>query len=492
MSQHDYSPWHPEPVLYLNDRAVAACSDQLDSQPVVLDGIVIEWGRTSYVDMPEPATLTVRLIDRAGSWLAPEGRARVGTRVEIVADPKDDDTWTVFRGRLASTLMRPGPVPAGATTPDHWIIELTATDITAEFGNQIVADEVTLDHERAILRANYLRSFGAETNIDAVYFDPDAVDWYMAKVDDIGGASLLDMLGTFYRSTGATWAYNPRDNTIRDQYRLSSDSMGLNLVTAADGHSAFIQPDGVTYTGETGPDDPATITYDGVPLDGCTLYVEDDAADVAPVMDANRVECSWLDAAMNESDPPEITTTVDLPRESWDTDRVMSYDSWLGDGLQVDPILDEWAERLEVEGSLPKHPDIVYDTTIGPHAGGFLLSGNARALLQAGETPRAVFVAGSAYTPAFADSTRGGDRPPPIYTPIGGVIEYADGWRVTMRLQSWDWTQDPDDAITWDDLEETELEWGYYRPGGEPAPFTMMPGVTWLDLSGVGNVIHYD
>src|SRR5699024_8103644 len=99
-----------------------------------------------------------------------------------------------------------------------------------------------------------------------------------------------------------------------------------------------------------------------------------------------------------------------------------------------DPVLQQWSYRIMYEGSFPRHPDATLDV----HRVGFYMAGDARRILRAGETPSALFIMGSKYSPVVRhSSTYALATPPPTYSAIGGTITYRHGWRVGLHLQAW-------------------------------------------------------
>lgn len=476
-----YDRFNPKPIVRIAGSTVADCVDPESSAPVVIDDISIPWGRDNYLDMPEPATMTVRLLDRAGTWVDPANRHPVGTRIELLADDGDGDQWHVFRGRIASVGLTAGPTDPRTRAPSRWIVEITATDLTAVLGNITFPEGTVWPAESAISRANRLRDAGLDTDIEAVYFAPDAVDWQMNETD-VSDQSLLELIGQFYRSLGTTWAYNPQDNTLRDMLRLRSGGMRTMLSNWTSRHRLYAG--NTRYLGADGESDPATIDYQGIGLEGCRAIAESDTVDLAPNLDINRLECQWRDYGSGNTGT-EVMSYYDLPdREPWDAVRVFQWDSWLSDGLQIDPVLSEWAWRIMWEGNLPRHPEITLDAREM-----FTSTAETRVLLRAGETPSAIYLMGSKFTEvcrhgSLPDKT----VPPPTYSAIGGEITYRDGWLVTLRLQTW-WTDNEDaGTVSWSDIEPIGTEWGF---GGQPpdvVPNRFNDSITWQDMAAVTDV----
>src|SRR5699024_8862090 len=221
---------------------------------------------------------------------------------------------------------------------------------------------------------------------------------------------------------------------------------------------------------------------------------DDPAMDLAPTLDANRVECKWTDLATDPSGDLHTTSYTEFNTHPWDATRTMRYDSWLADGLQIDPVLQQWSYRIMYEGSFPRHPDIVIDTRHGDAWTGFYVANMARRILRAGETPSTIYVMGSRYSePARHSTTFALATPPPTYSAIGGRIEWRSGWIVTLKLQTW-YTSNPDaGTVSWSDLDGTQLKWGgnnhWWDTGADPDTFT--ESISWLDMRAPTTVDSY-
>ena len=299
-------------------------------------------------------------------------------------------------------------------------------------------------------RAVALRGASFIAGISEFYFFPNHVN-SIAYALDVKGKDNLGLLRDFYYSMGDTFAYLPEENVCRYLHRRAYD-VWANWVQSADGIVRMTAND---HTFDT-------RTYRGVGIQGCDVTAEDAAG--LPINSAvTRVEASWKDTRNNNTD---VVTTVYADEQS-ELDRgrrTLTFTSWLGDGVNLDPVVLEVLNRGRFEGSQPKHPNITRDTR---RTNGFYNKGEAKALLMGGETQGVVYISGSRYAMWMFQV--------PFYAVIGGKIRYEHpGWVIDMNLQfhlatntitpirwnqvtaSLKWTQPPTfgslaDSMTWFD-----------------------------------------
>lgn len=432
------------PEIMIDRRIVACTADRVDVEPTAIRGLEIQWGRSDYHDSDaEPASARLTMTDVTGTWAE---RIRTGRAIGLAVDIR----WTgvpttaggiklgpvvMFSGRISSATARPMDLksPTGET---RWEIQIVAADRTADGGNAI-APPVEWPAESMLDRAIKIRDLftAGGADIRDVFFWPgylDANTWPL----DVKGKSALDLLGAFYQSMGNdAWAYDPDANVVRQVIRLSQP-MTVHLGSFDDNLGAvYPVPSDIEVDG---------VTYPGVALGGCDLIGEP-VIKADPATAINRLECSWKDYATSHKD----TKTVHENVYPGDARRVLAWESWLRNGLAIDPTLANVWQRVTMEGARPRHPEF---TTAPTHE--FVTERMARWILQTWENTRPAFIAGDlAYQWLMGDSA----DYPPIVAPIGGTTTYDpdDGWSVDLRVH-WINNQTPPAAsATWRSLEQT-------------------------------------
>jgi hypothetical protein len=91
----------PQCLLYVDGARYADGSTGHDTDPVALDDLVVQWGRTTILDQPAPASCTFRVLDLAGG---PDFRTAlyVGARVDVLA------STVIYGDPTLSSFVDPG------------------------------------------------------------------------------------------------------------------------------------------------------------------------------------------------------------------------------------------------------------------------------------------------------------------------------------------------------------------------------------------------
>lgn len=502
----------PEIII---DNVIYTCrAADLDWAVVVIDGITIKWGRSDYLDSStSPASATISLLDATRQWaVAVRNGSVIGKKVAIrwngISRPADQpgseiviSPVTIFKGRIAAAKATPTQIhtkgngmigrPAGVQA---WRIDLELSDRTTDLGNARLGSG-EWPRESMVQRAVRIRDLGldAGSEIDQMYFNPDYAPYQVAPID-VKGKTALDLMNSLYNSIGNdSYAYDPDENVVREYMRLSAP-LSIGLATFDSSRGAVLPvPSDITIDSKM---------YPGVALAGCELPA-DIAIEVEPDQAINRLECRWKDHSTGHKGLTSILSN----QAPGDARRVMSWESWLDDGLQIDPTLYAVWDRVSKEGSWPRHPKI---KTQWSHT--FVSERLARWLLQAWGNTRPAYIAGSlpwlwmAYMAApFA----------PVVAPIGGTTRFdpIKGWQSELIVH-WVHNSGPDPTpATWQSLRQFKVAsdpsvpWWWILLGlpiptisnGDPTPErdlkwgdpAKLPGyefdtsVTWLDLKHV-------
>lgn len=475
------------PTVHLGGKKIACHADDLDTAPVAIRGFDITWGRDDYMAADtSPASTMLTLLDTTGEWA---GRIRESTAIGVTVEIKwtgtnTDGTTigpvTMFRGRVAKAKARPHHSHA-TDGRLAWLVELTCTDRTADFGNARPGPQ-PWPQETMIMRANRVRDLGIAggSAIEQVYFWPGYVDSKCAELD-VKGKSALTLMAEMFASMGNdSYAYDPDENVIRQSIRLSQP-MTNYIATFDDSQGAVIPvASDITVDGKV---------YPGIGLGGCELRGTPEIT-AEPATDINRLECTWKDHSTGE----DWTTTKENVYAG-DARRVLAWHSWFDDGVVIDPTLDNVWARAREEGRRPRHPEI----TAKP---GFVFISErmARWLLMAWENTRPAFIAGNlAYHWLMADSPDYG----PVVAPIGGQTSFdaLKGWAMELRVH-WIHNQTPPTtSATWAKLQQIKTTtsqpnypWWYDILGiPKPPPVTVGSPMPERDLVwGPGPGYHWD
>ncbi|WP_115685948.1 hypothetical protein [Corynebacterium senegalense] len=451
------------PTITIDGRAVACTADRIDSEPVAIRGLSIDWGRTDYHDSEtSPSSLTMMLTDATGEWANRiKTSAAIGRKVTVTVTARPTTsgptkTWTMFRGRISTATA----TPMTQSTKDgrrRWRIELVVADRTAEMGNAIAGPE-EWPVESMLTRAIKIRDLGlsAGSEIAQVYFWPGYVEINAGPLD-VKGKSALELMGELYRSMGNdSYAYDHGANVVRQAIRLSQP-MKVHLGSFDDSQGAVLP-----VVGDITVDN---VVYPGIALGGCELLGEP-SIHADPSTDINRLECTWPDWSIEYKDHTTVTENV----APGDSRRVMAWDSWLSVGEAIDPTLENVWNRVREEGRRPRHPEIRT-----PPSHEFVTERMARWILACWENTRPAYIAGSlpyqwlmGSDPAY----------PPIVAPIGGTTTFdpETGWSATLRVH-WIHNQTPPATpATWTSIRQIKtttttpsVPW-WYALLGIPAP----------------------
>lgn len=455
-----------KPDVLISGQLVACRADALDSEPVVIRGFEITWGRDEYMSPDvSPASVTLTLLDTTGMWAQRiRDTQAIGLPVEIRWQGTTTDTPSrrvgpvvMFRGRVTQADAAPHSLEAsdGRTA---WTVELVCADRTADMGNALAGPE-PWDRETMLERAVKIRDLAtaAGSGIGQVYFWPGYVDSTTAPLE-VKGKSALELMGAFFRSMGNdSYAYDPDANVIRQAIRLSQpmttylatfdDKLGAVLPVASD----------ITVDGQV---------YPGIGLGGCEL-VGKPSVSADPSTDINRLECSWKDFSTDHGD----MTTVHENKRAGDARRVMSWESWLDNGIAIDPTLDNVWNRAREEGRRPRHPDFTYKPG---HS--FVSERMARWMLSTWENTRAAFISGNL---AYQWLMGGEPGYSPVVAPIGGATRFdpETGWHCQFKVHWIHNTTPASSPATWSSIRQVKTTtttptdpWWWKLLGLPPSP----------------------
>ncbi len=131
----------PKPYVLMNGIEMPISLTQ--GNAVVLDNLTINWGRSNPLDQASPATLTLSVLDRDGSWV--QSQQLLG--MEIITGVRFTDSQGIvrdfknFRGRIdeAECVARDRDLITG--TDRGFMVYIHATDKLAELGNRFLSQQ---------------------------------------------------------------------------------------------------------------------------------------------------------------------------------------------------------------------------------------------------------------------------------------------------------------------------------------------------------------
>lgn len=468
--------FNPVPVVAVDGLPRCTALTGEDGRPAFAPGIAtltgemrIRWGRADPWSTVQPTTLDVELFDPTGEWLNRiVTRDAIGRPVQITWDipesvPDDDDlpdrVWRPFAGFITAVEIEADRQRTTAGWRDGWRVAITAADRRVALGNVIVAWD-PWGAERMIDRAVRLRNLAASAGIREFYYENRFRESPVSPAE-IKDQTANELFGALYESFGQQWTYNPHRNVcIRIPRHRSNSQLFLTKVDPGP-YIALVGQELTDPTGQETPQDQAPhrpAALDAADVTG-GISLHTDQTD-----DLNRWEVTWDVAPAFDRHTSIMTPTgTDDPPY-----RVLSFDSWLSDGLDVDPVLNEVALSAQDEARGPHHPPVSFSTA---RTGGFRNVAQAMALTLPSEQGRVVTLTGSPWTAVLGR--------PPIHAPTGGEITYSDGhWDITVDLTTHlSIAVDPANAVTWDDLVEY-ASWGDTGHSG----WRLSRALSWHDM----------
>lgn len=194
----------PTPLLYLDGAPVAtALGTGARPDPVAVDSLSYEWGRTSVFAHPDSPTATVTLFSTSRDWLVTQGNV-VGRRLSLgytLTDAGGAVTAAGFTGRVLAESLRPhthhDPV-TGAAVPGV-LLTLTAASELTTLANRVLGQQTPWANESFGARAARLAGLCSD-----VVATVNLRDYFLtartAYRADVIGADVLTLIRDLYSS----------------------------------------------------------------------------------------------------------------------------------------------------------------------------------------------------------------------------------------------------------------------------------------------------
>lgn len=425
--------------------------------PVVIEPLVIDWGRDNETAQVKPATATVRLWDPHGArvqrWLKTSPVVGKSAALEW-EDSASGTKFRMFTGFVTGMSVKPWRMPRknqdGNTNPG-FLITLQLTSKDGALGNIVHGPGTLANGDTLIQRANLIKNGAEPTGIDAFLFEPQTTGWTCSS-KDTKDTTLRNWVDELYLAIGNWWTYVAHENKVRGVRRFANPQPRYfkRYQSGPNGETRHhIVPGAVNYD---------SVTYLPVGLSGaeCTVASTELVAEQSSAVNSMSI-------AFKDEGDQDQTLGYEV-REAGEPRVTYSGSSWLnqqGIGQQV--VNDLWF-LLTTSMALPRHPIIRFDTSIG---GGFLNLEQAKTLTQCAELFNEVYLSGSRWAGVLGAN--------PQFRIGGGRITYANK----------NWTVD------------VNLKWCGNHGRGTPTKFSdvapgitlgsIEPGVTFNDFTGITN-----
>lgn len=482
------------PEIWIEERSDAPTSSYIyacgnDRGIDIVGDMVWNWGRSDYLEHPEPGTLQFTFKDPTDYWIQRmRDREVIGKIISI--NTKNDGgftEWFMFRGRITGITIERGPISPLTGEPRFYLVNLTCADKLADLGNIMIPANTNVIAETSLQRAIYLKSLALSVSgIADFFFNASTVSWPMGP-EGVGGRSALDLARQFYGSFGDTMSYVASENNVRNIRRHRSDATSLfpidnPAVGGPRDHIICMYAPGYTQTAESSPD--TNVIYRGMSLSGGVITGNDDILTVNPNGDINRVEITYPDSTVSYADVTHVLTNGDpdaYGRRTITNDSMICQTSYID--TQTLPYL---LDRATQEGSTPQHAIVHYDTK---HTyDGFDNIRAARLLVEASERSTQFHIYGTPWT--VMNQTLA-----PGFGLIGATMTYTRGrWVFDLTLQN-TWQPFPATPLTWAGL-DTRIKWGDYDAVGSPHgvnDYYLDTPMMWIDMRfcGTGSIGTY-
>jgi hypothetical protein len=406
-----------DPVLTVAGTAVALT----DTGPglVGIDALSLTWGRSSVLERPTPATLSLSLLDTTpGATFARRGDLKGQPVVLGWTTAGGASTGTNFQGRITDTALRPRP--AGG-----FLLDLQCASKEADAANWRFDKGTTFPAETAAARQS--RIFAA---LPSGYFaggiamaGPDSTDGYDPSAWALGSldASELDclsLLADLYDTVSyLPLMYDPQHDTL-----THTPARRVHAAQPGNGPPGWVY----TYVGQLLADPARAGRYRPYPVSALSLAVDALDLDFAGALNdaidgrITRVEVSWTDPAgsLSGTRSSQIQTAA---QEALTGRSVLSINSWLKAGADATSMAVEYGNVAGLEGAARRLDPVTYSTA---RTGGFDSVNHARALLTGCELGWELFL-GRSWLPALGEC--------PVYGVVGGTVTYAGGeWTAVL------------------------------------------------------------
>lgn len=494
------------PTIDIGGEVIACTVEAIESEPVAIDGIEIDWGRDGYIARGGGAgQCRLTLVDTTTTWAR---RVRQNTAIGlsvVITVGEAPNAVTVFRGWITEA----DAAPMGRRRTDDgrrwWTIALICNERPTVLGNEIVTAD--WPPESAVQRAVRIRDLAnlANADVDAVAIDTAQFGAPMGPLE-VREKSVMELVNGLYESLGAySWGYDGR--TIWQEYRLAGE---LKMRLIAD----ITMPGAVTIAAGDLPTPGiagATIVRRGTALHGCQLE-----ADIKLHADGsrslNRVRATYKDGAGEDAHIQKSEIRAD------DGPRALTFETWINDRGWIDGIVQQVWQRIRDEGARPRHPDIT--ARIGHE---LTRPRDLHFWFTTWQSSQPAYIAGDMAHEWLMSDDAG--KWPPVVAAIGGKMDFdpVPGWTVTLHVQwlaqhaaeslpmTWaglrqvKTTTTPSDAPwTWPGLgwpappavqygaalPLRDIRWG--RPAAGNGEYRWAPSLTWADMRHPNDVLIDD
>ena len=213
--------------LWVNAKRIPDGGSGNTDAPVTLTGLTVTWGRETYVDQPEPATLSARILDRGAGTVRAQDMVKLGWTALVWAGTPGGERRVVFGGRVTDVDVAWDDAGGGA------VLTLIAVDLMGDLANRFVGAEPWV-METLAQRASRIVAAVAPGTPLTVDGRPGALQVSRMDVDRQAADGLLNDLAT--SGTAAIWVLTDTAGKAKIRIEDTSAREGLwVLVKGADG-----------------------------------------------------------------------------------------------------------------------------------------------------------------------------------------------------------------------------------------------------------------
>lgn len=232
----------PKPYITLNGAELDLSLSE--GAPVVLEGLRITWGRSNPLEGVDPATLSLKIWDRDGSWI--RGQALLG--LEIIVGVRFVDSQGIardfknFRGRVTYSYVDSYTRETATGTDYGYMINVEASDKLTEVANRFMAQQSWPNEYYGARRDRFQAALSGVVNgIGGAYVSTQLLFSPKYFSDQV---SVLDLI-TEHLAAGVEWVnYDPDTNRIEATGRVSYEGgdaqwTGLRFAQVDDGSGKY-------------------------------------------------------------------------------------------------------------------------------------------------------------------------------------------------------------------------------------------------------------
>ena len=459
--------FNPTPQIWIGGVYVPLADSEGNSH-IALDGLSIDWGNDERFVDTAPATLTLRILDKTGSWAG--NQVLPGQDIKVAYLWKSGATTTnryMFRGMITTANMTPRQWEKESDEDKGYYVSITATDRIGQLGNVYLNFAANTDTTRkGQYRANKINEAAGNT---FAYINCHNQNMVHEVFTNSSALTVLNELYTGWVSSKPE--YDPRTNGIEIGYwnntRMKNflgfyqdPKRGNKYVLALPAYPLFTQE--LVVAGREKVKATTDIPARFMESDGA---LEHDLSRAITQISVKYYQYADTEQTGSEQFYRENVTfpgSKGIGQRTWQAEtKLIGYGSSYSDDLAAEARDSLW--RWKAGDS----------TLLVDKLGGFRTEDEMHKWLQPRSNNHKIFINGSGH------STIEGYMP--VYTVIGGRLTYTNGgWAIGTKLASDGYEMSFLDPVTF-------ARWGGSAPN--PTIGEMDDSITLVDLKFVDKTI---